>query len=362
VKPNDLRIPGPTPLPPLVMRAMQRPMISHRSDEFRSLHIEMVKKLRQIHKATGDIFVMPGSGSIGWEAAIVNTLSPGDTVLAFVTGDFGDRFARVAERFGLDTVRITFEPGTAVRPDAVQKALTEHPGARAVLYTFNETSTGVTNPLSDVGPIVREHGALLFVDAVSAAGAIPIETDAWGLDIVFSGSQKAWMCPPGLSIVAVGERAQAAEPAAGFPRSFIDFGQWRASLEKGDTPATAPLTLYYALDAACDLILAEGLEIRAKRHAEAARLARERLCSGGFRLFAEHGFASDTVTAARPPAGAEAKRLVELVGERYHIEVASGQGALADEIIRIGHMGWFRLDDIARTVDAVVACATGLSE
>jgi aspartate aminotransferase-like enzyme len=359
---QNLRIPGPTPVPPAVMQAMQRPMIPHRSDEFRTFHTSMLDKLKVILQTTEDIYVIPGSGSIGWEAAIVNTLSPGDEVLAFVIGDFGVRFAAVAERFGLVVHRVTVESGKAARADLVRENLQRHPDVRAVLYTHNETSTGVTNPLNDVGPIVHEHGALLFVDAVSSAGAVPIETDAWGIDVLLTGSQKGWMCPPGLSILVAGARALAAGERADYPRAFLDFEAWHSSVAKGDTPATGPLTLYYALDTACDLILDEGMGPRGERHLEAARMTRRTLSEAGFLMFADEDVASSTVTAARPPGSAGAKDLVKQVRERYDIDVAAGQADLSDEIIRIGHMGWFDQEDIARAVAAVVACATVMAE
>ncbi len=359
---QKLRIPGPTPVPPQVMEAMQRPMIPHRGDEFRRLHLGMIEKLREILRTSGDVFVIPGSGSLGWEAAIVNTLSHGDEVVAFVTGDFGVRFATVAERFGLTVQRVDVEPGHAARPELVRDALTRYPNARAVLYTHNETSTGVTNPLSEIAPIVRDHGGLLFVDAVSSAGAIPIATNEWGIDVLLTGSQKGWMCPPGLAMIAVSQRALREGTRAGFPRAFLDFTDWKTSTAKGDTPATAPLTHFFALDAACDLILDEGMDARAKRHAQAAAETRASLEAGGFSLLADSDVASDTVTAARPPGDMSANELVRTVRERYDIEVAAGQGPLSDSIIRIGHMGWFSRDDIARTAAAVVACAAVFAE
>lgn len=359
---QNLRIPGPTPVPPEVMQAMQRPMIPHRGETFRSLHRDLLSKLQVIMKTEHKAFVIPGSGSTGWEAAIVNTLCPGDQVLSFVSGDFGVRFATVAEQFGLDVHRFTVESGNAAEPDLVRDALASHPDARAVLYTHNETSTGVTNPLQDVGPLVRDHGALLLVDAVSSAGAVPIETDAWGVDVLMTGSQKGWMCPPGLSIIVPGERAMAATERASFPRSFLDFNSWRSSVDKGDTPATAPLTLFFALDAACDLILEEGMYARANRHEEAAVRTRQVFTEAGFDLFADPAFASSTVTAVRARGNSGAKELVKEVHERYDIDVAAGQGDLSDKIIRIGHMGWFEQDDIARAAAAVVACATVTAE
>jgi aspartate aminotransferase-like enzyme len=359
---QNLRIPGPTPIPPEIMLAMQRPMMPHRGDDFRQLHRSMILKLQAILSTDQHVFVIPGSGSIGWEAAIVNTLSPGDEVIAFVTGDFGFRFAAVAEQFGLTVRRFDVEPGRAARVDLVRDALERFPDARGVLYTHNETATGVTNPLNEIGPLVRAHGALLIVDAVSSAGAIPIQTQEWGVDVLLSGSQKGWMCPPGLAIVSATERALAAGERASFPRSFLDFRSWRTSTGKGDTPATAPLTLYFALDVACDLILEEGMEARATRHQHAAEVTRQTFVEAGFALFADEDVASSTVTAVRPPSGLSAKKLVQQVHERYDIDVAAGQADLSDKIIRVGHMGWFEQEDIARATAAVVACATVLAE
>jgi aspartate aminotransferase-like enzyme len=359
---QNLRLPGPTPIPPAVMEAMQRPMMAHRGDDFRHLHKAMISSLQSILITTSDVFVVPGSGSIGWEAAIVNTLSPGDEVISFITGDFGTRFASVAERFGLVVRRIEIEPGFAVTAKLVKQEIARYPDARAVLYTHNETSTGVMNPLEEIGPIVREHGALFIVDAVSSAGAVRIDIDKWEIDILLTGSQKGWMCPPGLAIVAANERAFEASEHAMFPRAFLDFHSWRSSVANGDTPATAPLTLYYALDAACRLILTEGIDARTERHEEAGRRTRQALSEAGLELFADQNHASSTVTSVIAPGGGGAKDLVKVVRERYDIEVAAGQSDLSDKIIRIGHMGWFEQEDIARAVAAVVACASVLAD
>jgi aspartate aminotransferase-like enzyme len=360
--PQNLRIPGPTPIPPSVFEAMQRPMIPHRSDEFRSFHLGLLAKLKTILKTNQNVFVVPGSGSIGWEAAITNTLSPGDQVLSFVTGDFGARFAGMASKFGLHVSQVVVEPGQSAGVELVQRELARHPDVKAVLYTHNETSTGVINPLNDIGPLVRDHGALLLVDAVSSAGAITIETDAWGVDVLLTGSQKGWMCPPGLAILVVSDRAMEAGTRSSFPRSFLDFASWQSNVEKGSTPATPPLTMYFALDAACALILEEGMEVRTARHEEAARRTRRAIQEAGLELLADESCSSPTVTAIRVPGGHGAGQLVQQVRERYDIDVAAGQSDLSDKIIRIGHMGWFQQEDIARAVTAVVACATVMAE
>lgn len=353
MKATDLRIPGPTPLPPAVMRAMQRDMIPHRGAAFRAMFSELLAQLRRIHRTDGDVIVLPGTGSAGWEAAIVNATSPGDKVLAFVNGDFGDRFARVAAAFRLNVVRVDVEWGQAATVEVVRPALEAHPDARAVLYTFNETSTGVANPLSEVGPLVREHGAALLVDGVSGVAGLPLEMDTWGVDLILSGSQKAWMCPPGLVIIGVGPRLWEFYGRSEFPRFFWDLGAARKQAAQGNTPTTAPLTMLYALKAACDMLEAEGIDAVYERHRRLGALVRDGLQSLDYRLLANLPFASDTVTAAYPPASIAPPNVIKRMRSDYGIEIAGGQAHLREAIIRIGHMGWSHEPELRRAVDAL---------
>ncbi|MBX6342098.1 MAG: alanine--glyoxylate aminotransferase family protein, partial [Thermomicrobiaceae bacterium] len=228
------------------------------------------------------------------------------------------------------------------------------------LYTYNETSTAVANPLREIAPLVRDHGALLLVDAVSAAAGLPIEMDAWGLDFVLSGSQKCWMCPPGLAIMAVGPRFWAASERAGFPRFFWDLERARKAAAKGDTPTTAPLTMIYALKAACDMIEEEGLENVYARHRRLADLVRRGVQEIGYRLFSDPRFASDTVTAAVPPEGVAAPDVIKRMRSDYGIEIAGGQAHIKDAIIRIGHMGWVHEPELERTLEALGAVTAAL--
>ena len=350
---TDLRIPGPTPLPPAVKRAMQRDMIPHRGTAFNALFRDVLRQVRDVHQTDGDIIILPGTGSAGWEAAIVNTLSPGDSVLSFVTGDFGTRFARVAQALRLEVEVVEIEWGRAATPAVVRAALDQHPATRAVLYTYNETSTGVTNPLAEIGPIMRDHGALLLVDGVSAVAGVPLQMDAWGVDLILSGSQKAWMCPPGLTIVAVGPRVWDAYRRADYPRFFWDFAQYRKAADAGNTPTTGPLTMLFALKAACDLIEGEGLPNVYARHHRLGELVRHGLAGLGYRLFADPAYASDTVTAALPPEGVRVPELIKAMRAGYGIEVAGGQAHMANELLRIGHMGWVHEPELERTLEAL---------
>jgi aspartate aminotransferase-like enzyme len=340
-------------LPPEVVAAMQRPMIPHRGKEFRAFHLELLERLRRIHRTDGDVLIWPGSGSAGWEIAVVNLLSPGTPVLVAVTGDFGERFAWAAGSLGAEVRRLDVPWGEAVTPDALRAALEANSDVAAVLLTHNETSTGVTNPLRDLAAVARDHGALVLVDAVSSAAGLPLEVDGWGLDFVLSGSQKAWMCPPGVVIVAVSERAWEANARAGYDTYFWNMRKAREAARDGSTPTTPPLTLLYALDAATRMIEREGIEAVWERHrrvGEATRSGVERL---GLRLLPEASVASNTVTALEPPEGVSAKAIVDRMREDHGVTVAGGQGHMADSVVRIGHMGWVDESDIEACLDAL---------
>jgi aspartate aminotransferase-like enzyme len=308
--PRTLRIPGPTPVPPEVVAAMRRPMIPHRGPTFRAFYAEVLRLARLAHRTAGDVFTWPASGSAGWEVAVVNLLSPGDPVLVAINGDFGARFARVATVFGLDVRRLEVPAGQAVTPALLREALTANPDVTAVCLVHNETSTGVTNPLPELARVVRDHGALVIVDSVSGVGGLPLEMDAWGLDFVLSGSQKAWMCPPGLLICAVGPRAWAAVERSTFPKVYWDLKAIRKSASEGMTPTTPSLTLLYAFSAALDRIFAEGLAAVWERHRRLGEFTRAGARDLGLELFADARYASNTVTAIRAPVETPARELV----------------------------------------------------
>jgi aspartate aminotransferase-like enzyme len=356
----NFRLPGPTPLPPAVLAAMQRPMIPHRGPESKALLDSILERARLIHQTESDVLIWPASGSAGWETAIVNLLAPGDEALAVVAGNFGDRFATVGEAFGLTVHRLDVPWGQAPTAEMVNDALRAHPGVKAVFLTHNETSTGVTFPLAAISDVVHAHDALVIVDAVSSAGGLPLKMDEWGLDFVFSGSQKAWMCPPGLMIAAVGPRAWDAIPAHGFPRFFWDLRSARKAAAQGTTPTTSPLTLFYAFDAALDLIMAEGVEAVWARHARLGSLTRAGIKSLGLELFADEAYGSDTVTAFKVPAGLTAKALLAHMRERHETELASGQAAYADSVVRIGHMGWAFEADLQAVLDGLAEAIPAL--
>lgn len=358
----NFRLPGPTPVPPAVLAAMQREMIPHRGPVFRNFYGSLLEKARAVHRTEGDVLIWPGSGSAGWEIAIANLFSPGDPVLATITGNFGERFAQVATRFGLDVRKVEVPWGQAITADDLGEALQRNPGVKAVLIAHNETSTGLTNPLAELARVAHDHDALVVVDAVSSAGGIPLEVDEWDLDFVFSGSQKAWMCPPGLVIATIGERAWTAHRLSQFPRFFWDITTAKKAADDSFTPTTAPLTMLYGYDAALDLILAEGLTNVWSRHRQLGDLVRTTLANAGLQLFANPAYASDTVTAFYPPAGVSASDFLAALRADHGVEAASGQGAFAEALVRVGHMGWAHEPDLEQALTAIAAVTTKLSQ
>ena len=357
----NFRLPGPTPLPPPVVAALGREMIPHRGPVFRALYAETLRLARDVHRTDGDVLTWAATGSAGWEVAIVNLLSPGDAVLAAINGNFGERFASVGNKLGLDVRRLEVPWGDPILPHHLRLALEQHPDVKAVQIVHNETSTGVTSPLRDLAAVVRQHGALVVVDAVSSAAALPLEVDAWGIDFVLSGSQKAWMCPPGLLIAAVGPRAWDAHKRATYPRFYWDLTEVKKAAEQGTTPTTAPVTMIYAFHAALEMIATEGLEHVWERHRQLGVLTREGLRAAGLRLLARTGYESDSVTAFFPPGDVTAAMMLDLLRRDYNVEAQAGQGHLADKLIRVGHMGWVHEPDMRQAIDAIAAASARLS-
>jgi aspartate aminotransferase-like enzyme len=332
---------------------MAQPMIPHRGPEMTSTIESIRTSLQTVYRTTGDVMVWPGSGSAGWEVAIQNSCQPGDTVVAMVCGHFGMRFADVAEQFGLHVVRVDVPWGQATTAELLATALAEHRDVRAVLVTHNETSTGVTNPLAEIAEVARKAGVLTLVDAVSSAAAIPLETEAWGLDWVISGAQKAWMCPPGLMLAAASERALDVAAKIGNPRFFWDVGRMVASFRQGALPTTPPITLLWALDAALNMVVSQGVESTWARHDELGQQTRKTLTELGLDLYADPSCASASLTAFRPPAGTTASQLRDLVRDDSGVELAVGQGSEADRIVRVGHMGWTRQPEMDATFESL---------
>lgn len=353
----NLRIPGPTPLPPSVRQALSRQMISHRGAEFRILFREVTERLRALFQTEGDVLLLTASGTGGMEACVVNTISPGDKVLVVSIGVFGDRFAQIAAAFGAQVVKLGFPLGCAAQPEAILQALHSNPDCRVLFVTHNETSTGVTNDIKEIAAAVRSLGErtpLLVVDAISSLGAIELPMDEWGCDIVLTASQKAWMSPPGLAMVGLNERAWTYVKQAKAPRFYFDFGLARRYAAEDATPFTPAVSVLYGLHQALALMMEEGLPHIYERHRRLARMLRAGLRDLGLRIVAEdEERASNTVTAFYTPAGVNGEELLEALAREHGLFLAEGQGGLKGKALRIAHMGYVSEKDIAEVLAAL---------
>ena len=343
----NLRIPGPTSIPDAVREAGAHQMVNHRGPEFAVLQNSIIARLKTFFRTENDVLIVTAAGTGGLESAIVSFLSPGDKVLAVTIGAFGDRFAKIATVYGADVTKLAFEWGKAAEPARVREALRAGGPWKAVLMTQNETSTAVTNPIHELAKVVKDVApdALIVVDAISGLGAVPFETDDWKLDVVVSGSQKAWMVAPGLSFVSVSPRAWEAAAVAKMPKFYFDLAAHKTSAEAGQTPWTPAVAVMFQLDVALDLMEQEGLEDIHKRHAAVGAAVRAGLTSLGFKLLADPAYASNTVTGAWIPEDLDWKAFNGKL-RKLGLIVAGGQGALKGKIFRIGHLGHVTVPDI----------------
>lgn len=349
-----LMIPGPTPIPPQVAAAMTQPMINHRGETFFAVFDEVSANLQYVFRTAQPVYIFPGAGSGGWEAALVNTLDPGDTVLSVSIGDFGERWYKTSVALGLKVERLKFEPGTAADPAKLEERLAQDKGRtiKAVLLQHNETSTGVTNDIAALAGVVHKHGALVMVDSVSGMGALPLEFDQWGIDVALTGAQKALMCPPGLSILAFSKRARALSETNRMPRFYWDLKAAQKSYVKKQTPYTPAVSLFYALQAALRLVRAETIEAVWQRHALMGGMCRAGALAAGLTLLAKDAaYASNTVTAIVSPT--DPKSLRKVARDRLGVQLAGGQAELEPTIFRIGHLGYVTPNDVIQALSAV---------
>ncbi|MGD0962640.1 MAG: aminotransferase class V-fold PLP-dependent enzyme [Candidatus Acidiferrales bacterium] len=353
-----LQIPGPTNVPDRVLRAMDRPVIDHRSAEFARLGTEVLEGLRPIFQTGGPVVIYPGSGTGAWEAAIVNTLSPGDRVLLFETGHFSQQWRQLAEKFG---VQVDYAPGNWRRgADAaeaeVRLSADRNQTIQAVLVVHNETSTGVTSRIAEIRAAMHRarHPALLIVDAISSLGSIDYRHDEWEVDVTIAGSQKGLMLPPGISFNALSEKALAANKAARLPRSYWDWQQMLQANRHGFFPYTPATNLIYGLREALQMLHEEGLPNvfgRHHRHAEATRAA---VRAWGLEIVCEEPLEySSSLTAVFMPGGYNADRLREVILEQFDMSLGSGLSRFAGKVFRIGHLGSFNDLMLAGTLSGI---------
>ena len=352
---QNLRVPGPTPVPEDVLETLSQPMINHRGPEFLELISKTTDQLKQVFMTRSDLYILTASGTGALEASIVNTLSPGDKVVAATAGAFGDRFTNIARTYGAQVQELQFDWGAPVDPDAVRQALRDDPEIKAVLITHNETSTGITHPLDAIANVVKgEFDKLLLVDAVSSLGCVPLPVDGWHCDVVGTASQKGFMVPPGLAFVSISEDGHAAQEAATMPRFYFDLQAAHNYLERGQTPWTPNVTALYGLSLALDKLLQEGMENVFERHALIGQITRDGIKNLGLELLPQdEKWASNTVTAVKVPDGIDGGKLVALARTEKQVVLAGGQGKLSGKIFRIGHLGYVSQEDIEEVLDAL---------
>jgi aspartate aminotransferase-like enzyme len=348
-----LMIPGPTPLPPQVSEALARPMVGHRSKGFAELTARLHGKLQQVMQTNNEVIILTSSGTGGLEAAVANTVNPGDKVLALVAGKFGERFRDLARVYGAEVVELHFPWGRPVDLDAVESELRRHPDLKVILATHNETSTGVVHDIRGLGALAAKHGALLAVDAVSGLGGIDLPADAWGVDILVTASQKALMTPPGLAMISLSEKAWAQANKCRAPRYYFSLPAAKKALAKWNTAYTPAVSLFFGLEAALDLMLEEGLAKVFARHRLLARATREGIKALGLELLPPEDVASPVVTAVKSPAGIPAESLRKILADKYGVLFAGGQAELKGKIFRIAHMGYVDQLDVITALGAL---------
>ena len=347
-----LLTPGPTPLPPQVLQSQARPIIHHRTEEFKQIFEQVHRDLKYIFQTEQDVLILACSGTGAMEAALVNLHCAGDKVLTINGGKFGARWGQLARAYGLEPTVIEVEWGQAVDPEVIARALAQDPGIKTVFATFSETSTGV---LTDIQALARITGAtdtLLVVDSITACGVLPLPMDEWGVDVVVSGSQKAFMLPPGLGFIALSERAWRRAQSATLPRFYFDLLKERKSQGKGQTAYTPAISLIIGLKEVLELVKREGLEQVFARHRRLARATRAAIEALGLELLAPQS-PSPALTAVKAPPGIDAGEIVKTMSRKYGVTIAGGQDHLKGRIFRISHLGYVNNFDVIIAISAL---------
>jgi aspartate aminotransferase-like enzyme len=360
-----LMIPGPTPVPPEVLSAMSHSMINHRSSDFKVVLQEVIDGLKWAYQTKNDVLILTSSGTGALEASIINTLSPGDKIIIINIGAFGSRFVKIAKMYGLVIDEIKVERGKTVDLKVLESKLSadKNKEIKAVLFQQNETSTGVLNDVKGISETVKKHGALTIVDAVSGLLTADLKVDEWGLDVVASGSQKAFMVPPGLAFVSMSERAWKAYETSKCPKFYFDLGAARKFVATGETPWTPNLSVAFGMQVALRMLKAEGLEAIFKRHAMLAKATRAGLSALGFTLLADDSCYSKAVTAVIPPTGIDAEAFRKTAREKFGVVLAGGQEELKGKIFRVGHLGYNDKMDVIVALSSIemAAAASGMN-
>ena len=350
---KQLFSPGPTPVPERVLLAMAGPIMHHRDPAYEELFQEVREGLQYVFQTKNEVLVFASSGTGAMEGAVSNTLSRGDEVLVVRGGKFGERWGEICEAYGVSFTPIDVPWGEAVDPLLIEKALDAQPSIKAVFVQASETSTGAMHPIKEIADLVKKRdGTILVVDAISGLGVFDLPMDKWGLDVVISGSQKAFMLPPGLGFVALSDKAWSFVKQSNLPKYYFNFEKEAASAKKNQSQFTPAISLVVGLRESLKMFREEGLENVFKRHEKLARATREAVKALGLELLAPES-PSNALTAIKAPEGIDGKKLKKNFEDMYGLIIAGGQSQLKGKIIRIAHIGYFQPLDIIQAVSAL---------
>lgn len=364
IRPKEfLMIPGPTPVPDELLEINGRQPLGHRSSEFAQYVKSAVTGLQWLAETEADPLILTTSGTGAMDAAIANTINRGEQVLSLVCGVFGERFAKIARAYGAEVESYVVEAGQAIDPAEVEKILAKDTKKtiKAVTVTHNETSTGVINDLEAIAKVVKHHGALLMVDAVTSLGATRIAMDEWSIDILVAGSQKALMLPPGLAVIYFGKRAWHKYENCTNGRFYLDLMRYKKSQEQLMTPFTPNVSLVIALVKSLEMMQEEGKEAIYSRHVNLRDQLRSALTEMGLSKVVDDRHASPTITSIWPPEGVSVADIRAHLKNDYRIIVADGQEELKGKIFRIGHMGYIFERDMGMTIHALASIIKSIS-
>lgn len=355
-------LPGPTNVPPNVIRSMSKPMINHRGPEFKEILIEVTEKIKKIFQTEGEVVTLTASGTGGLEAAVVNFINPGDKVLVASIGNFGERFRDIAKTYDAEVDFVDFGWGNSIDPKVIEERLLadkDHQ-IKAVLCQHNETSTAIVNPIQEISAARGDHPALLIVDSVSGLGAAPYDMDGWNVDVTIAGSQKAFMAPPGLAFVAANERAMKIAQQNKNRKFYFDLIEAAKMLKKGQTPFTPALSVLFAVEEALKHFDEVGIDAVIADHYKHRNLVRTGLKAMGLKLLAPDEIASPAVTAVECPEGIDPLALRKVLREKYNIIIAGGQGKFAGNTFRVGHLGAVQSMDLIAVIAGLELAMTEL--
>ncbi len=350
MKKYQLMAPGPTPVPPEVLLAMAQPMIHHRTPQYEALFTEVRAGLKKLFQTAAEVLPLACSGTGAMEAAVVNTLSAGDTVAVVRAGKFGDRWVEICKAYGLDVIELTADFGHSIPAERVADILEANPRVKAVLTQHSESSTGVLHDVRGYAAVTRGRDAILIVDAVSSLGIADLPMDAWGVDLVVAGSQKGLMLPPGVAFCALGEKAWAKSTTSTLPKYYFNLAEERKCVVKNEAHFTPAVSIIVGLREVLRMLDKEGLANVFKRHDRLARATRAGVEALGLELFAK-ATPSPALTAVAAPKGVDSEKIVKAYAQAHNITIAGGQGEMKGKVFRLGHMGY------AAEFDVIIALA-----